>query len=163
MTAVTAFLTTLTTRGWDIRRSSTQRPISEAVMTRYPWLPTDVVTLQESSDAVVTPDAKAWFLTSVDLAGESDSAFAWNKWELDSLAAAVNPHQQRSIRDYWDKHYPIVMSVKSGYAYFALRRDDMTIVQGEEPEYEEANVIAHAFAGLMSMITSDSPILNRWI
>lgn len=163
MNTTIPFLSTLSQMGWDVRLREAQRSLPEAVRVRYPWLPVDITTIQESADVIVAPDARAWFLTSADFAGESDSAFAWNQWELDSLAAALNPNQQRRVLSFWDRHYPILLSVKSGYAYLAISQDDLSIVQGEEPEYEEASKVANSLAELMRMIVSNDQSLSRWL
>ena len=113
--------------------------------------------------SVVSPDQDAWFVVGADLLGASDPAFAWNQWEQDSLSAAEGaPEWQGSIRDFWDMHLPVLLHVKSGYADLAIR-NDLTIVAGEEPEFEETVAIADNFATLLEMVATSHESLARYL
>jgi hypothetical protein len=117
----------------------------------------------EQARAVVSPDEKAWLISTV-LSDDVDAAFAWNQWELDSVEAADDDAELLDeIRQFWDNHFPVVMSVKSGYAYFAIQNPGHTIVRGEELEYEEATDVTDSFTSLLKMISSGDPKLGRWI
>lgn len=151
--------------GWDVRLLSRKKPCPKDVVLRYAWLPKDVRSLLEEAEAIDSPDDKAWFNTSTSLAGESGAAFLWNQWELDSLAAAVDtfPKLQPGIREFWDQHFPVMMSVKSGYAYFAIQKTDLAIVQGEELEYEEVTQVTKSFSEFLAMLRTGDSRLSRWI
>ena len=69
------------------------------------------------------PDETGWFLCIDDFNGTSDSAYTWNEFEQISLQAAEDSHDEewkRSIIQFWDDHLPIFLSVRSGYAYYAI-------------------------------------------
>jgi hypothetical protein len=154
----------LASMSWDVRLHTDRMPCPENVLLRYDWLPKDIVAFLEETKAAVSPDNKSWFNTSTDLSGQSGVAFLWNQWEFDSLAAADNyPKLQLTIRAFWDQHFPIMISVKNGYAYFAIQRDDLAIVCGEEPEYEEASTIAASFADFLNDLSSANPRISRWV
>jgi len=52
------------------------------------------------------------------------------------------------IKSFWDKHLPILMSVKNGYSYVAIGIGEFNngrIFYGTEPEYEDVAIIANSF------------------
>ena len=54
------------------------------------------------------------------------------------------------MKEYWDKHLPIVMSVEDGYAYYAINTDTGTVVEGRGPEFEEPSVVAESFEAFIN-------------
>ena len=81
-----------------------------------------------------------------------------------SLAAAGSDSRlRRAIRTFWDGHFPVMSSLKSGYAYFAIREQGSILVRGEEPEYQYTTVVADSFTGFLELIGSNDPRLARWI
>jgi hypothetical protein len=163
--AYKGMLEELRRRNWKVRLRKKPTPLPDDITARYPWIPSHIREFMEETDAVESPDDKSWFLTSADFSGESQAAFSWNQWELDSLDAAEDDSElQAEIRSFWAEHFPILMSVKSGYAYFAIRRQDLAIVQGEEPEYEESvDDVTDSFSEFMQMVALGDPRLERWI
>ncbi|MFO0667235.1 MAG: hypothetical protein U0174_25000 [Polyangiaceae bacterium] len=135
-----------------------------AVSARYPWIPTGYEALVRETRAVVGPDEKAWLLTVCDYSEVTESAHAWNEWERQSLDAAHDDAAWSArIRAFWDSHFPILLSVKSGNAYFAIERSRHRVVCGEEPEYEETSVIAATVEELLLRVVERDPALARWI
>jgi hypothetical protein len=56
------------------------------------------------------------------------------------------------------------MSVKSGYAYFALDLESMQVVRGDEPEYEETLPLASSLGEMFEMLISrDPPRVEDWV
>jgi hypothetical protein len=154
----------LRSSGWRIEYFDERKALASDVVTRYPWMPSDYREFVEETKIAVSPDEKAWFLTALDFSGESDSAFAWNEWERQSLEAAEDDEAlKRQTLGFWDSHLPVLVSVKSGYAYVAIERSDLTVVCGEEPEYEEATLLTSSFAELLHLIAARDPRLSRWI
>ena len=91
-------------------------------------------------------------------------AYAWNEWELQSLATAGNDEEWRGrIREFWDAHLPVLMSVKSGYGYFAIERESLKVVAGNEPEYEDTTIVATSIEDVFSLIIKQDASLQRWI
>ena len=102
--------------------------------------------------------------TARDFSGESGLAFAWNEWERQSIEAAEGDEElERRVVAFWDSHLPILLSVKSGYAYFAIEQSSLRIVRGEEPEYEEATPLAPSFTALLQLIKGRDRRLSLWI
>ncbi len=151
-------------RGWGVRFRAVPAPIPEVVELRYGWIPLDLRSFVEEVETVVSPDDRAWLIASADLSADNDSAFQWNQWEIDSLVAAGSDSRlKRTIRTFWDQHFPLMNSVKSGYAYFALHEQSLTVVRGEEPEYEYTTTVAGSFTGFLELLRSSDRGLARWI
>ncbi len=69
---------------------------------------------------------------------------------------------QDDIRAFWDEHFPLLLSVKSGYSYVAIRKD-FAIVFGEEPEFEETVKIADDFSEFLRMISESHGRMDRLV
>ena len=150
--------------GWRIRRSDVPRALPSEVVARYPWVTSEMLEYSAGLDEAVSSDEKAWLLAPPDFAGNPSGAYAWNEWELQSLVAAADDDEWRAgIQAFWDRHFPILMSVKSGYAYFAIDRESRAIVVGEEPEFEEAAPIAPDMEALLQKIASGDAATARWV
>ena len=144
--------TLLRQSGWLISLRSSPRSLPPDLLARYPWFPATYRELAEATEAIVSSDEKAWLLTVSDYSGSADSAYAWNEWERQSLAAAEDDEDWKaSITEFWDRHLPIFFSVKSGYAYLAIERSSLRIVGGREPEYEEVTDLAASLEELLAM------------
>jgi len=153
----------LCVRGWAVQKRQEPAIFPEPCAERYPWLPGNVIAFITGFDAVVAPGQQAWLITCSELIGESESAFSWDQWEQDSLSAAAGDLAwQASIRSFWDEHFPILISVKSGYAYAAIGKD-LSIVAGEEPEFEETEKIANDFSSFLSLLANGDSRLARWV
>jgi hypothetical protein len=165
-TEVESQLRTLRAAGWRVERVADGRrhSLPAEIVQRYPWIPPEFREFAEQTKAAVSADEKAWLLTAADFAGESDAAFAWNEWERQSLDATDGDATlAEHIRLFWDEHLPILMSVKSGYAYFAIERTTLRVVCGEEPEYEQPSPLASSFAELLGLLAVRDAKLDRWI
>jgi len=153
----------LSRRGWLVKPAVRQRTLPTIVSSRYSWLPSEVVSLICKHESIASPSNKAWLITCSELFNESGSEFAWNQWEINSLTAAEGDVVwQQSIRAFWDSHFPILMSVKSGYAYVGIR-SDLRIVVGEEPEFEETELLAETFGAFLKQLVDGDARLNRLV
>jgi hypothetical protein len=121
---------------------------------RYPNLPPALVDFLSHVASCIDEKETSWFLCESDYDGKSDSAFRWNEWECISLEAATgDPALVSKITSFWDHHFPFILSVGSGYAYRAVCLDRELfgkVVEGAEPEFEEATVIANSFEDFIS-------------
>ncbi len=135
--------------GWRRVRNVVPDEWPEQVIVRYPWIPSDLQDAMMELKEVVSGDETCWLLTSRDYAGRSESAFAWNEWEQQSVDAAGDDSEWiEQIRSFWDQHLPVALSVKDGYMYYALRKDG-TVVSGREPEFEETTHAATTYAAFI--------------
>ena len=120
--------------GWRIARLDRAAVLPPTIAERYEWAPPMLLDFVAGISEATSPDEKAWLLSASDYAGTSQKAFAWNEWELIALSAAEDDESWKSeITQFWDQHLPFLMSLKSGYAYFAIERTNNTVVVGEEP------------------------------
>jgi hypothetical protein len=157
-------VTNLKRAGWTVKLHREAHALPVEVKARYAWLPEDVERFLGGVEAIVSPEEKAWLLGYSDYAGSSSSAFAWDEFERLSLNAADQDLEWVSrIRQFWDFHFPVMLSVKSGYAYFAIRRPDLCIVGGEEPEFEEAKSVAASFHQFLNLLAHKEEKLARWV
>jgi hypothetical protein len=147
--------------GWNVDILSHRRSLTGEVIARYPWMPADYREFIEEVNAAVNPEQTAWLLTVSDFSPVSDRLWAWNEWERQSLDAARN-HRfgavdhgwTRDIKDFWDHHLPILTSVKSCYAYWALEHPGSNVVLGE---YEECTTLAPSIPEALNLITVQHP------
>jgi hypothetical protein len=147
----------LKSAGWNVQSAVTSSPLGPDIRRRYPWLPREHVSFVESAEVIASPDEKVWVLTARDFSAGSDSAFAWNEWELQSLGAASSDVERKQIEAFWDAHFPVLMSVRSGYEYFAIDRLSRAIVRGREPEYETTSVVCMSVPEMLELLAK-SPV-----
>jgi hypothetical protein len=151
-------------RGFSVKRASSPLALPRAVQKRYDWVPPELQRFVESHVEIVTADERAWFVTEAQFAGRAASSYVWDEFEQMSQKAAFGDAALlATIKTFWTAHFPLMLSVKSGYAYFALERGTMHVVVGEEPEFEEAKVIANTFDEFLAMLTSSAEGLDRWV
>lgn len=149
--------------GWKVELAA-RVPLSAEILGRYPWLPRAVREVAESTAMAANTDETAWLLTSADYAGKTSSAYAWNEWEAQSLEAATGDETwMRSIVAFWDAHFPFLLSVKSGYAYFAVEQASLAVVVGEGPEFEETTRVASSVPEFLVEAGANAERLRRWL
>ena len=130
--------------------------LPDTVVARHPRIPTLVTEFLGSFVTCEKADQTEWFLSGADFAGATSSAFRWDAWEQLSLEAAGDDDDMiRDIYAFWDAHIPILLSVRDGYAYHAVKTaaDGFgRVVAGREPEFEEADVLADSFEEYLRQI-----------
>lgn len=63
--------------------------------------------------------------------------------------------RENEIKEFWNNHLPIIMSVKGDYSYYAISIMSGSIVQGEEPEFEECEIVADSFEEFLREIINE--------
>lgn len=137
--------------GWNVEWNETQSEyLPEIIANRYEKIPKQWLDFIRSIKRMISPDETTWFLCAENFVMQHDETFQWNEWESISLGSAENDMEWKSeIKRFWNNHLPIVMSVKSGYSYYAIAVKDGSIVYGEEPEFEECEIVAVSFMDFM--------------
>lgn len=150
--------------GWTIVEADRPWPVPDRILARYGWVPAPHWEFVRGMDLITSADEKAWLLTGRDFCGESESAFVWDEWERQSLEVADTEIEwSNEIRGFWDAHLPLAICVRTGYRYLALRRDDLSVAVGEEPEFEEVCRVADSLGELFRMLAARHAALASWV
>ena len=153
-----SLLELLSRRGWVVRQAASPRELlSPALSARYVGLPEEVRTFLASIDACCSPDETAWFLTADDYARTSGPAFRWNELEIIGLEAAEgDPDWQHEVTAFWDRHFPVMLAVHSGYDYLAVDLDSGAVVHGYAPDVEGTSPVARSFPEFLRALESQA-------
>lgn len=141
--------------GWRLDVGAADFPAD--YLRRYHWAASEVLDMMRSLALVVAPDEKLWLVTAALVAGElEDSAFAHDAFEQISLSACASPEERAAVRGFWDDHLCLAMSVRDGYAYYALQRTEngtLRVVQGREPEFEDPVPCADSLEAFVRLLS----------
>lgn len=143
-----AAIDTLRAAGWLYEPATGPAPLAERPLDSVDG---SVRSWMASFSSLSNADETTWFLTFGDYSGASGDGFAWNEFESISLDAASSDAERDDIHGFWAAHMPILLSVRDGYKYLAVRHDH-AIVYGEEPEFEQTEVIAPDLPTLLDLI-----------
>jgi hypothetical protein len=148
-------------QGWNVtKRPGRSLRLPPEVTARHPKLPESLTKFLGGLSSCENQTQTAWFLCEADYSGMSGSAFRWDEWERMSLEAAVDDRRLReAVSGFWNEHLPFLLSVRDGYAYFAVRTADDgygQVVSGREPEFEEASAVASSFEEFLSLLADGS-------
>lgn len=144
--------------GWNVELAEHREPLPARILERYPWMPDDYREFAENTRLCSSANQSAWFLTARDFAGARRREPGWNEWELLSLSAAHDDEvEKQSIRAFWDDHLPVFQSLASGFAYLALERGTLKVVEGFEPEFEVPLDRAASVPEAMYLFATDHP------
>lgn len=156
-----AFLTYMKEQGWNVElneRRETHLP--KVIEERYTNIPQQWLDFISTVKSTINNDNTTWFLCKDDYDIQREDTFQWNEWEIVSLESAESDIKwENEIREFWNNHLPIIMSVKGGYSYYAISMKNGSIVQGSEPEFEECEVVADSFWELMKKITKNEILI----
>ena len=150
MDELDAFLNTAKSAGWTITsRKEGPLDLGTTLPRRFSNLSTLFLDFLNRVETFANPADDVWFLCESDYSGTSESDFRWNEWELMSLnTAGDDTDWAADISDFWDKHLPIVLSVKGDYAYLAIRMNgegEGAVVKGFAPEFESPMLLASSY------------------
>ena len=132
-----------TRNGWKITQADGGKNLPTEITERYD-IPLEYRAFLRQFSLFTNAAENVWFLCVEEFLPKSEDKFRWNEFELISLAAA-DEGGETAIVDYWDRHFPIIMSVKNGYEYYAIHLESGKVIHGCEPEFEENTVIAENF------------------
>ncbi|MBL1409908.1 hypothetical protein [Sphingobacterium faecale] len=130
--------------------------LSEQFLGRYPKLPREYADFVESFSLLSNKSDTTWFNSAGDFNGKEEGGFRWDEFEQQSLVAFDGDTVgQEQVRDFWNHHIPIVLSVKNGYSHFSMGVGDHNLGKiyfGEEPDYEEVEWVADSFLAFMEAL-----------
>ncbi|WP_146115432.1 hypothetical protein [Microbacterium sp. MYb62] len=136
------------------------RSAEEGVPSALHPAPEPVIRWVSSFSLLSDSDESVWFLSRSDYSTGAEGAFAWNEFEQLSAQAATTDDEAIAVSRFWERHVPILLSVRDGYEYLAVR-DDGAVVHGTEPEFEEAVVVFSDFEDLLRYIIARPTARNR--
>lgn len=144
--------------GWRSEPPSRNFSVSEhPVLSRYQGLGeiAQYIAFLNSFSRLESKDECVWFLFPDDFKTENDTnEFAWNEFERISAEASFDDREAASVREWWSRHLPILLSVRNGYSFYAIDIDTQNIVYGFEPEFEETSIAANSFEEFLKKIIS---------
>lgn len=153
----------LISRNWKvITNDNMDVMLSCEFQKRYKNIDTEYFEFLKCFKRVISKDERTWFLCADEYNESSDFAFKWNEFELLSLEATQDDDEwKKEIEEWWTNKLPIILSVKSGYSFYAidLDSDTGTIVKGIEPEFEETEIIANSFYEFLNMVIQGKIII----
>lgn len=159
-------LSDLLSCGWHVERLEPVLELPAAIVARYPWIPEPLRHFLGTFRLAANATETMWLLNSSEYSGAGLSAYRWNEWEhLEAEALKDEGDLPGLVHAFWDLHLPIANSVKSGYAYFAIRQSDLAVVVGEEPEFQEVTQVAASYSQFLRALAA-SPLpgsLGRWV
>ncbi|OYD61061.1 hypothetical protein [Rhodococcus sp. OK302] len=132
-------------------------------LSRYEAITPDFLTWWTSFARLSSADETVWFLSASDYVGADGDVFAWNEFELISLDAAETAEEASAVVRFWDRHLPILLSVRNGYSFLALVTAGAgagSVVHGEEPEFEESVPFTASFGHLLETLAGHRAPLN---
>lgn len=149
-------LVCLKSRNWKVETDEiNDNALPDELADRYINIPPQWYHFISGLKALMSEDETTWFLCFRDFQEQDESAFQWNEWEKLSLESAEGDEEwEKKLRAFWDVHFPIVMSVRDGYSYYAISMENGEIVYGCEPEFEECETVAESFDEFVEKIVN---------
>ena len=148
------FLTYMKERGWVVELNEKRENfLPQVIEERYINLPQQWLDFISAVKSLANGDDTSWFLCIDDFDVQKEHSFRWNEWEIISLESAEGDMEWESeIKEFWNIHLPIIMSVKDGYSYYAISMENGSVVYGSEPEFEECKIVANSFEDFLLQI-----------
>lgn len=147
--------------GWTVeRRENTKATFPEKVIKRYPLAQNcDYFKFINFFDKCLSADEQTWFLCEREYNKEStETEFGWNDMELMGLLATEDVKKEyKKIESWWNDYLPIVFSTRDGYSHFSIslcKESFGQIVEGYEPMFEDALVVANSLGEFLEKIMS---------
>lgn len=144
-----------------ITKDSDHETLNKKFKTRYSNLPDDYLAFLKTYSLLTNHSDTTWFNSITDFNETNDeNDFKWNEFEILSLDACDGDvENQQVVKNFWNQHLPIILSVKKGYAYFALHVSEENfgkIYYGQEPEFEETELVSDSFSAFIEAIQKRS-------
>ncbi|MGH4124396.1 MAG: SMI1/KNR4 family protein [Clostridium sp.] len=158
VTSIKEFIKWAKMNYWDIveNENGTVNLCNEATG-KYKVIPYEYLKFLKQIKQCISSSEKSWFLCEEEYNGGADIEFKWNEFENLSLEAAKDDVEWKSeIQKWWDRYFPILMSVDNGYSFYAIDMESEKglIVYGSEPEFEEVDIVADNFMEFLEMIVN---------
>ena len=157
MEKINTFVNWAINNGWNvITENNVIEKLPKRITDRYN-IPNEYKTFLENIKIFTNAEGNIWFFCITDYLRDEEKAFRWNEFELIGLEAANADNDQKwfeEIKEFWDRHFPIIFNVKGEYEYYAIEINSKNIVYGFEPEFEEVDIVANDFEEFLEKIMS---------
>lgn len=156
------FLQWAARNGWNIAYDENSHSLNNEILLRYPDIPAEYRNFMDGLSCCCTADETTWFLTAKDYEPQPEDHFQYNEFEQISLDAAKGDDALLfTITQFWNQHFPIMISVANGYEYHAISLNSGKIITGYEPEFEDsADHVADSFEDFLQKIMDRDDILS---
>jgi hypothetical protein len=153
MEKINDFINWLQNNGWKIAlKDNDIKNLHQNIFERYN-IPVEYKQFLETIESCVNAGENVWFLCIEDYLPKSEDSFRWTEFELISMESADDDTELiNRIKNYWNNHFPIIMSVEDDYKYYAINVENKKIVYGCEPEFEESEIVANNFYEFLEKI-----------
>jgi len=153
------YLKNLEVGGFIVVQRKTPKELPAELLKRYQNIPFEYLTFLNQFEQIRNQKDTAWFNSTEDFNGESDTDFMWNDFELQSLETFKDDDKAvEKVQNFWNSHIPILMSITE-YEYLAICLESSRygeIVHGVEPEFEETTKVCDNFEQLMTLLKTPS-------
>lgn len=155
-TVISEFIGWLKDNKWNVLPNEEKINIdSNEVLRNFKNLPLNWKNLAEQYSIIENEGQTVCFLCADDYNAKPDGEFQWNEFETISLNAAIGDEKwAEEIKKWWSDKLPIVMSVRNGYSFYAIDtgKGNGAIIRGQEPEFEDAKVVAEDFDSFLKKV-----------
>lgn len=142
--------------GFNVKKYTHEIEISKSLLNRYKNLPTEYLTFLKKFKEIVNETHTTWFNLSKEFNGTTENEFKWNEFELLSIEwSEEDVDELTTIAEFWNKHIPVIMSVKDQYQFLAIcleKEKYGEIVHGTEPAFENVTKICNDFNELVDLL-----------
>lgn len=166
--ACVGFLDALRRHAWRVSAPVAEAPsIPAGITARHGALPEALVALISTYSTCADHTGQCWLVSTEDLCKDETEhvadavvgdgePFRHDEFERMSLDAANGDESwTASIRGFWDRHFPFLLSVHGEYQFFAmaLEGDERgAIVYGYGPEFEAVEPVASSLDDFLEQV-----------
>ncbi|MFD1811441.1 hypothetical protein [Rhodococcus gannanensis] len=159
MRTADAFIDHLVSAGWTFEPPHEPAVSSALAAVTDAAIPAAHIEFLRRFGALASGDDSRWFLSALDYAGRTDSAFAWDEFRAIGLGAADTVADRVRVEAFWAECLPILVGVSGDYEFLAISRTSGAVLHGAEPDFEEATVVASGLPELMDGVVRGSLVV----
>lgn len=103
-----------------------------------------------------------WLVVSECIYNTDPESFSWDEFKKISLSGCIDEDGKKSVVQWWDRHFPIIMSVENGaYEYYAIETISKKIGFSFEPFFEEEEIVAESLDDFFNKIIREEIVLDQ--
>lgn len=145
--------------GFKVEKYTTEIELSKRLLNNYENLPPEYLNFLKKNKEIINETDTAWFNLNKEFNENTKNEFKWNEYELLSMEWCEGDSEELElISKFWNKHIPILLSVKDKYQFLAIcleKEKYGEIVHGIEPEFENVTKICGNFSELIDLLENE--------